>query len=166
MGMPVKNDRLARFYELTTVERGPETLEEAMQRVADGEGLPKICADLDVPYGRMLTWLMSDAKRYQVYLRALEVCAHREVQEAKEIADAASPETVGVAKLQVDTRFRRAKAHAKELYGDESRAAGFAGAGGITINVGLVGGLPGALPGAQLGATTPDDPGGIIVGME
>ena len=128
----LKQSRLRRFSRLTSKKSVERTLEELFQRMSGGEGLSKLCQAWDVPYGRVLTWLMADVKRYEVYLRALEVGAHLEVQEAKEIADevALEPDPErrevlrGAAKLRVETRFRRAKAHAPKLYGDNAREGG------------------------------------------
>jgi hypothetical protein len=126
MNMPVKADRLARFTEMISPEREGDTLEEMFQRMTappDGvvgvqpEGLPAICAAWDVPYGRMLTWLMADANRYAVYERALAVAAHALVAETVGIADNESPATQRD-RLRVDTRFRVAKHHAPDKYGE------------------------------------------------
>ena len=138
MSMPVRADRVARYLEL--IEREAETLEEMGQRVAEGEGLMAICAAWDVPYARVMGWLMADAKRYEVYRRALEVAAHAEVAEALVIADTpqmgeirkiksdgteeiTQEDMLGHRKLRVETRFRRAKHHAPKVYG-ESDVAG------------------------------------------
>jgi hypothetical protein len=118
---------MARFLEVTDVSRETSTLEEMFQRMTcrvDGiegsegrpEGLPAICASWNVPYGRMLTWLMMDAKRYAVYERALEVAAHALIAETVQIADNESPATQRD-RLRVDTRFRVAESHAREKYG-------------------------------------------------
>lgn len=82
------------------------------------EGLPAICQDWDVPYGRVMTWLMADAERYAVYSRALEVQAHALVAETVEIADD-TVNDVARDKLRVETRFRVAKHHAAKVYGDK-----------------------------------------------
>src|SRR5260221_13586670 len=90
----VMTDRAARFASLVEHER--ETLEEMFQRMTSRvvgvegpagrpESLPAICAAWDVPYGRMMTWLMADAKRYEVYERALPIGAHDLVREVVEI---------------------------------------------------------------------------------
>jgi terminase small subunit-like protein len=139
MGSPVKSDRLARFVEIVAPEREEGTLEEMFQRMTSGEGLPGVCASWDVPYGRMLTWLMGDEKRYAVYLRALEVRGHALVDEAVSIADEqkeafrknGSTYDPDVARdtLRVQTRLRVAKAHAPALYGEKEGA----GAGGVTV---------------------------------
>ena len=124
MSMPVRVDRVARYVEL--IGREAETLEEIGQRMAEGEGLPAICRSWDVPYGRVLGWLMADAERYAVYCRALEVAAHGLVAEAVPLADEAAslvaegakPAAVTAKALQVDTRFRVAKHHAAKMYGE------------------------------------------------
>ena len=136
MSMPVRADRVARFLEL--IEHEAETLESLEQRIAEGEGLPAICKSWDVPYARVIGWLMADAKRYEVYCRALEVAAHALVAETVELAsgkprvvrgqdgkpeldDEGEPivaETpVPRSRLEVETRFRVAAAHAPALYG-------------------------------------------------
>lgn len=112
-------DRVARFLEAISVSRETQTMDEISQRMGDGEGLPAICKGWDVPYSRMLSWLMADEKRYAVYERALEVAAHALVSEGVGIADAA--EDVPKARLQVDTRFRTAQFHAREKYGEKAQ---------------------------------------------
>lgn len=122
----VMTDRVVRYLELVSAERGEGTLEELCQRVGGGEGLPAICAAWDVPYARVLTWLMADAKRYERYLRALEVAAHALVAQAVPlsdeaaslVADGAKPAAVTAKALQIDTRFRAARHHAAKLYGE------------------------------------------------
>ena len=114
-------DRAARYIAL--IEREGETLEEISQRMADGEGLPAICRAWDVPYGRVLGWLMADAKRYAVYQRALEVAAHALVSETVAISDGEPEGDTQRDRLRVDTRFRVAKHHAPKVYG-ESDVAG------------------------------------------
>lgn len=124
--MPIRADRLARFVEMTSPECELRTLEEMFQRMttrAEGiegkegrpQGLPEICAAWDVPYGRMVTWLMADANRYGVYKRALEVAAHGLMAEVVDIADRDSP-YVQRDKLQVMTRIKVAEYHAPDIY--------------------------------------------------
>jgi len=135
-----KKDRLARYLEMIDASQESATLDELFQRVSDGEGLPKICSAWDVPYGKVLTWLMADKKKYEVYCRALEVAAHARVSEAIEIADerpgttekgATDAGAVAHARLRVDTRFRLAKYHAPERYGEKVVESG-----GVTIMLG------------------------------
>lgn len=126
MGMPIQMDRVARFLELTAPEVEAATLEEMFQRMTcrvDGvegvagrpEGLPAICATWNIPYGRMLTWLMADTGRYGVYKKALEVAAHGLMAEVVEIADNDSP-YVQRDKLKVTTRIKVAEYHAPDIY--------------------------------------------------
>jgi hypothetical protein len=125
-GMPIQNDRMMKFAEMTDVSRETQTLEEMFGRMTcrvegvegpEGrpEGLPAICAAWGVPYGRMLTWLMMDAKRYAVYERALEVAAHADIAEVVGIAD--GPGFPQEKRVRIDARFRVAESHAREKYG-------------------------------------------------
>src|SRR5258706_11076974 len=129
MSQPIRADRIARFTEL--IEREDITLEEMFQRMTarvDGvegpqgrpETLPEICAAWDVPFGRVLNWLMDDAKRYARYERALEVAAHGLIAETVDIADNDSPATQRD-RLRVETRFRVARHHAPEKYGERGQ---------------------------------------------
>lgn len=128
-GQPIRRARIERFHDIT---EDPATLEEIGCRIAEGESLKDICKAWVVPAGEMLMWLMRDEKRYEVYRRALEVVAHGYVGEALGIADDAEVETVGLAKLKIDTRFRLAKYHAPGLYADKDVGGG---GGGITVVV-------------------------------
>jgi hypothetical protein len=120
----LRNDRVARYLEKIAE---PDCMEELVQRVAGGELLPVVCAEWDVPYGRVMCWLMADADRFGAYMRALEMGSFFEVDEAKVIADGSED-----AKLRVDVRFRRAKAFAPAVFGE--RVAG----GGGQVKVVLV----------------------------
>lgn len=127
MSMPVRADRMARFLEMTAPEREDVTLEEMFQRMTcrvegvEGpagrpEGLPAICASWDMPYGRVLQWLMADAGRYARYERALEVRAHELISEVVDIAD--GEQFPQEKRVRIDTRFRVARHHASEKYGE------------------------------------------------
>lgn len=132
----IANDRIARFLELIDdvpsemypTGRSAVTLDVMFQRMTtpmgDGspEGLPAICKSWDVPYGKVMTWLMASEARYEVYRRALEVAAHALVAATVELADDAGPDDVAHAKLRIDTRFRVAKYHAPEVYADRTKA--------------------------------------------
>ncbi len=136
-------DRVARLAELVSAERETATLEEMFQRMTSQppEGLPAICAAWDVPYGRVLNWLMADEKRYAQYERALEVAAHALVSETVTLADGAPRVVVDAegkpalgedgkplvvetpvarSRLQIDTRFHVAQFNAREKYGERA----------------------------------------------
>lgn len=117
---------MARFLEMTSPASEAVTLEDMFQRMTtkiDGleaphnrpEGLPAICASWNIPYGRMLTWLMMDAKRYAVYERALEVASHADIAEVIGIAD--GDEFPQTKRVRIEARFRVAESHAREKYG-------------------------------------------------
>ncbi len=121
----VKSDRIARYIE---VIENPATLPMIAERLSDGEALVEVCRSLDVPYGRVMSWLIADEKRYEIYLRAKRVAAHALVEDAIRIADeqkeAVRPEggvydpDVQRDKLRVDTRLKVARQHERDLYGD------------------------------------------------
>lgn len=154
----LRNDRIARYLEKIHPDVAPATLEELFQRMADGETLYEVCRAWDVPTGRVLTWLMADEKRHAMYLRALEVAAHGLVAEAVGIADEPPGTTaqgstdagaVAHAKLRIETRFKVAAAHAKQMYGGKD-----VGGGGITVVVNR-----GGRNAAQDDGTDPPPPG-------
>ena len=158
----VTADRVARY--LAKVEDAETTLEEMVARMtgamvgADGEpeyqGLPAICAAWDVPYGRVMAWLMADEARYAVYSRALQVQAKALVSEAVPIADGVlTKDDVAAAKLRVDTRFRVAEFHDSAVYGKKD-----GGGSGITVVVRRA--SPASDSGAAQDAVAVTGPGG------
>ena len=130
----MKRERRERFEALVVDEA--TTLEDIGQWLASGGHLPQWCKAKDIPQGRVMTWLMGDVRRWQIYLRGLEAQAHVEVAQAKGIADEATPETVGVARLQVDTAFKRAKHHAPQMYGEKVSVTNEVN---LSVDVGLAG---------------------------
>ena len=96
---------------------------EIFSRMMSGETIGKICAP-DRPDGMpgertFYKRLAMDGAFAQEYARAREVQAHREVDEIKEIADSAIPESVHVSRLQIDARKWRASKMASKKYGDK-----------------------------------------------
>lgn len=133
----VKSDRIARYLAMTAPEVESATLDEMVQRMTgmvDGDGvvvmqgLVEICRSWDVPYGKVLLWLMADEVRYGRYQRALEMQAHAYVSETIDIADGGGDTQRD--KLRIETRLKIAEKHAPRMYG---KADG--GAGGITVVV-------------------------------
>ena len=96
---------------------------EIFTRIICGESLSAICGvDRDdfLPSERLVyKRLTSDSDFMQEYLRAREAQAHRESDEIKAIADAATPEDVAVARLKMDARKWRASKMAAKYYGDK-----------------------------------------------
>ena len=132
MNAPVKADRVARYAAL--IEAEAATLEEMAQRVAEGEGLPAICKDWDIPYGRFSAWLAADPARNDVYEGALRLYTDAMAFEARDIADrtelgqttregpegtvTTSEDMLGHRKLRVDTRLRLMAKWHRARYGD------------------------------------------------
>lgn len=157
MANEIRSDRIARYLAKIAPECEVETLDEMVQRMTgmvDGDGvvvmqgLPEICRSWDVPYGKVLLWLMSDEKRYELYKRALEVQAHALVSETVGIAD----EGVDTQrdKLRIETRLKVAEKHAPGMYG---KAEG--GASGITVVVNRNAGFSDKGNPSVVGAPTP-----------
>lgn len=118
----LKQDKLARYVELVA---DPGFLELVCQRLACGETLSAITQSLEVPYSRIMYWLMDDDDRYTRYERALVAQARYEVDQALEIADAVTDkDDVAAARLRTDVRFKRAKHHAPKEYGDAQERGG------------------------------------------
>jgi len=123
----IMQDRVAR---LVAKLEDAQTLDEIVQRVAtptensDGSAAPPdtlmdICKAWDVPYGRLLAWLMADEIRYSKYKRALEMGAHALVGDIVRIADQENP-YVQRDKLRITARQFIARVHAPDLYADRT----------------------------------------------
>lgn len=118
--------RLARYLDLISDQRKQSTMEELTQRIAEGEAIDEVARAWDVPRGRLITWVLSDEGRKKVYLGALEHAAYILAGEVVRIADevpnvrgdgTVDQGDIAHRKLRIDTRFRLAERHAKEMYG-------------------------------------------------
>lgn len=88
------------------------------QRVAGGETLLQICKAWHIPHGATLAWLMEDEGRFAVYRNALVMGGFAESDEAKELLDASTPETIAVDKERANIRRWRASKQASEFFGE------------------------------------------------
>src|SRR5262245_25885063 len=87
--------------------------------IAEGKSVAEICARPDMPSQQSVyTWLKQDEDFLERYARAREAQADKYFQEIIEIADAATPETVHVATLRVDSRKFTVARLAPKKYGD------------------------------------------------
>ena len=87
--------------------------------IAEGQSVVEICAKPDMPSQQSVyTWLKQDGDFLERYARAREAQADKYFQEIIEIADAATPETVNVARLRVDSRKFTVARLAPKKYGD------------------------------------------------
>lgn len=111
--------------------------DEIFGRMIGGEGVVVICApdrDAFLPSERTFyKRLTEDAEFAQRYARAREAQAHRETEEIRAIADAATPEDVQVARLRVDARKWRAAKLAPKVYGEKVDVEH---SGGVTYTIG------------------------------
>jgi hypothetical protein len=97
----------------------PEWAEGFCALIAEGQSVVEICAKPDMPSQQSVyTWLRDNEDFLERYARAREAQADKYFQEIVEIADAATPETVNVARLRVDSRKFTVARLAPKKYGD------------------------------------------------
>ena len=89
------------------------------REISQGHSVAEICERRDQPSQQSVyTWLREDEDFLERYARAREAQADKYFQEIVEIADAATPETVNVARLRVDSRKFTVARLAPKKYGD------------------------------------------------
>ena len=104
-------------------EHGAEdVLHMICDQVADGMSLSEISKVEGVPYSVLWRWLNAEG-RMEAYRVALEARADKEAHDVLHIADSATAEEVGVAKLRVDARKWAASKWDRDRYGESSKVA-------------------------------------------
>ena len=97
----------------------PEIIETICDRIISGESVRQICKEKGMPSEPTFYRKMMDEPEFESTIaRAREVAQEPESEMLKDIADAATPETVHVAKLQIWTRMWIASKKAPKKYGD------------------------------------------------
>lgn len=96
------------------------TLRVIVSRIAEGEALREVCRSRGWPYSHVARWLSEDDSRRAEYEWALRLWADAVAQETLGVADGADAESVGVAKLRIETRMRLAARWDRERYGERS----------------------------------------------
>jgi hypothetical protein len=91
-------------------------------------------------WGALWGWIVGDEKREAEFNRAREAYANLKAMETVAIAENATPDNVGVAKLRVDTNFRFAAKVDRPRWGEKVEMSG----GVVVMDAGLVG-MAGAL---------------------
>lgn len=119
---------------LEVVVARPENAVVVFQRVCEGETLKEIAKAWGVPVGRFTQWYATE--HGDLYDAALRVRADQLAHEALERADGADAETVGPAKLQVDTRLKLAGKWDRARYGEMVKVEKTVT---VTADAGLVG---------------------------
>jgi hypothetical protein len=112
----------------------PELGQLILERIAEGESLRKVCRADDLPSRETVRrWLRDDPEFRAQYALAREEQADAKFEEAWEIADAATSETVQVARLKVDTIKWQASKLAPKVYGDKLAIGGDDALGPLTV---------------------------------
>ena len=102
-------------------EHGAEdVLHMVCDQVANGMSLSEIGGNEGIPYSVLWRWLNAEG-RMEAYRVALEARADKEAHDVLHIADGATAEEVGVAKLRVDARKWAASKWDRERYGEASK---------------------------------------------
>lgn len=106
---------------LREVKDDPTTMSVIVQRITDAdspETLKDIARAWKVPAGGLAQWITEDRERSEQYANALRIAADQAALETVRIADAASPETVGVAKVKIQARQWLAGKLSRERFGE------------------------------------------------
>jgi len=81
----------------------PEVGEAICERLAAGESLTSIARDESLPtYATILRWVSRHPDFQEMYVQAREIQAHHFFDEARDVAQAATPGSVWVSRLQFD----------------------------------------------------------------
>lgn len=79
-----------------------KTAVELCRRIGEGEALHRICREQGMPsQGAVYLWLKKFPEFEAMYVQAREIQAFRLFDEVREIAEAATPETLQLAKLRI-----------------------------------------------------------------
>jgi len=116
-----------------------EIADAICERIADGESLRSICSGGDMPNkSTVFRWLARHEEFGDQYARAREAQADSLFDDVLDIANSAAPETVQVARLQVDARKwmagkLRPKKYADKVQNEHSGPDG----GDIPVSIGI-----------------------------
>jgi len=116
----------------------PELAAAICARLTEGQAMHMICRQPGMPgQTAVYRWLHRYPQFLEAYLQAREIQAHRKFDQVWEIAAAATPETVGVAQLQINAIKWQVGKLAPRTYGQSVAAAQ---AGGLTVVIRRFGG--------------------------
>lgn len=100
-----------------------DVLHMVCEQVSDGATLSEISRREGVPYSVVWKWLSGVPARMDAYLEALKAKADLEAHRVLEISDMATPESVVVDKLRVDSRKWAVGKWDRDRYGEASKLA-------------------------------------------
>lgn len=125
----------ARWQEREWLRGQPqEWWDDVFDRIACGESAAKVVRDgYNVRVAMFLRVLDEDEVRRGEYERALRIAADSDAHELVEIADGATPEDAGVAKLRIAARQWRTSKWNRERYGEKVDVRHGGAVGGLTI---------------------------------
>ena len=120
-------------------EYSDAVVDEICRRLAKGESIIRMTEGADMPSETTVyRWLDEKPDFREKYARAREAQADHKFDQAWEIADAATAETVAVARLKVDTVKWQAGKLAPKKYGEKvSHEHGGEGGGAIKSEVAI-----------------------------
>jgi hypothetical protein len=95
--------------------------EELFERITAGHTVRSIIRDLQIGNRAWYKWLAADPTRKERYEQTKEAAAHFYASRAIETAQDATPESVNVARLQVDTDKWIAAKYSPSTYGDKKQ---------------------------------------------
>ena len=108
---------------MQAIKENANSMFEIAQRLQD-KSLAEVAKTKGVWTGQLMAWILEDDERCKLYRNAMKVKAITGVHETREIADGS-----GDAKLMIETRFKEAKYHDPDTYGDKPDKSG----GGVTV---------------------------------
>ena len=98
----------------------PQAAQKVLDRLESGESLVSICRDPSMPSRKTAyRWIDAHEEFRHRYAQARELGADYEFDELEEIAATATPETVQVVKLMIDTRKWKLARKFPKKYGDK-----------------------------------------------
>lgn len=111
-----------------------EIADAICDKIVNGETLRAICAQDGMPSpGTVTAWLRDREEFAAQYARAMAARTQAEASELVALADTATPETVNVVRLQVDTRKWVASKLLPKVYGEKQQVEHTGDGGGPIV---------------------------------
>jgi hypothetical protein len=96
-----------------------ETADAICKRLTEGESLRAVCADTGLAIATVLLWAKTHQEFAEQYARAMEIRAHRMVDEMREIAAGVCDQASAArARLEIDVIKWQASKMLPKVYGD------------------------------------------------
>lgn len=105
--------------ELEALDADPSWWSHQLDVIRDQGSPEQLIGESAWSYGAFIGWVRSDESRSAAYDKALRDYGHRVGMAVVPLADGATPETVGVVKLQTDVRLKVAGKLSRERWGEK-----------------------------------------------